>query len=65
VILGAGKLTHCRFRLSTIGHGGTSASCSELSIRAGHMNQPHEATTSSHEPAQLFQIFLHPMSTLL
>jgi len=56
VVLGANELTHQRFRFSTIGHGGTSASRLEFGIKAGHIDQPHEATTSSHEPAQLFRV---------
>ena len=31
--------------------GGTSASRLEFSIKAGHIDRPHESTTSSHEPA--------------
>ena len=32
---------------------GTSASRLESSIQAGHIDRPHQANTSSHEPAQL------------
>ena len=55
-MLRSAQLTHRRFRLSTIGDGGTSASRLESSIQAGHIDQPHEANTSSHEPAQLSQV---------
>ena len=55
-MLRSAQLRHRRFRFSTIGHGGTSASRLEFGIKAGHIDQPHEATTSSHEPAQLFRV---------
>ena len=47
------QLTYCRFRLTTIADGGTSASCLEFSIDAGQIDRPHPDTTSPHEPAQL------------
>jgi hypothetical protein len=50
-MLRSAQLTHRRFRLSTIGDGGTSASRLEFSIKAGHIDRPHESTTSSHELA--------------
>jgi hypothetical protein len=52
-MLGSAQLMRRRFRLSTIGDGGTSASRSRFSIKAVHIDQPREATTSSREPAQL------------
>ena len=50
------QLTHRRSQLSTVGGGGVSASRLEFSIKAGHIDQPHEANASSHEPAQLSQV---------
>ena len=50
-MLRSAQLRHRRFRFSTIGHGGTSASHLESSIRAGHIDRPHESTISSHESA--------------
>jgi hypothetical protein len=51
VALRSDPLTHRRFRLNTIGSSGISVSRLEFSIKAGHIDRPHESTTSSHEPA--------------
>ena len=50
-MLRSAQLTRRRFRFNTIGDGGTSASRLESSIQDGHIDRPHESTTSSHEPA--------------
>jgi hypothetical protein len=54
MFLHSGQLMDRRSPLSTAETRRTSAWRSEFCIDAGHAYQPHEATTSSHEPALLF-----------
>jgi len=52
-MLRSGQLMHRRSPLSTAETRRTSVWRSEVCVEAGHKCQPHEPTTSSHEPARL------------